>query len=80
MKLRYKDKSKKVVQRKLKCFTFDNQYFELIDFIEPKSDYLLLTTEAESLDQEINIPEFIDGNPIEVTKDDKYSTFNISSQ
>jgi hypothetical protein len=78
MKLRHKDKNKKTVKRNIKFFTYQNQYFELIEFTEPKKNFLILQCETEK-GKEINFPPFIDGPFEEVTSNTLYYTYEIAS-
>lgn len=76
--LKLSDRDKEVVRKKTRCFTFNNGYFELIEFIHPNSGLMILQTEGDE-GQKVNIPPFL--GPIQdVSSDPSFQSYHIASK
>ncbi|OYV27030.1 MAG: hypothetical protein B7W98_02670, partial [Parcubacteria group bacterium 20-58-5] len=60
------------VQKRRTCFVYENQYFELDTFLEPKLPYALLEIELAEAAQPVRVPPFLTVEK-EVTGDPHYS-------
>lgn len=71
------DPNRITVKKRIKCFCWRNQYFELIEFIQPDNNITILRTETEHPEQQVELPPFI-WTEKEVTGDQNYFTFTHS--
>lgn len=69
--------NREVVFKKVKCFVWNNHYFELNYFIHPQPGLVILKTDAETADQQIPLPPFVEVVE-EVTDNLDFSTFTLA--
>lgn len=67
------------VKKRVKCFVWNNQYFQLSTFLEPDNGLTILETESETKDQKPNIPTWLK-TVHEVTEDSTYATYHIAKE
>ncbi|PRP73167.1 hypothetical protein PROFUN_03481 [Planoprotostelium fungivorum] len=76
--LKQSDPNRITVRKRVKCFIWNNQYFQLSTFLEPNISLTVLETEvAEDNRHRVEIPEWLEAK-YEVTGDERFSSFKIS--
>ena len=72
-----RDPGKRTVRKERRCFLWAGQYFELDTFIEPRAGLTLLEIELDDVEDEVNLPPFIEivGD---VTRDESYTNFSMA--
>jgi hypothetical protein len=65
------------VKKNVRCFTYNNQYFQIVEFIEPTNNIFILTTNSNG-NAKIEIPPWIEALQ-EVTQDQTFESFHIAS-
>jgi len=76
--LKQADPNRITVRKRVKCFIWNNQYFQLSTFLEPHVSLTVLETEvAEDNKHRVEIPEWLEAK-YEVTGDERFSSFKIS--
>jgi CYTH domain-containing protein len=65
------------VKKQVKCFIYNNQYFQLSTYLEPKIKFSVIETEAADKKQQIELPTWLKPK-FEVTDDEKFSSFKIA--
>jgi CYTH domain-containing protein len=71
------DPSRITVKKKVHCFIYNNQYFQLSTFLEPNIGISVLETETEDAEQKVTLPAWLQAEK-EVTTDDAYSSYKIA--
>lgn len=74
----YTKENKKPIRKIRYCFTYNNQYYRLDIFEEPKN-LMILETEATSENSKIEIPSFIKVEK-DITKEKEYRNANLYKQ
>ena len=59
------------------CFLFNNQYYEVDEFLEPRRRLCLMEVELADENQEVEIPPFVKVRK-EVSDDPRYSNYEIA--
>jgi len=77
--LKQADPTRVTVKKHVRCFVYNNQYFQLNTFLEPEAvkGMTILETEAEDKYQQIELPSWIQTEK-EVTEHDEYSSYQIA--
>ena len=65
------------IEKNVRCFIYKNQYFQIVEFKEPKKNLWVLTTNSNG-QSDIQIPPWINVCQ-EVTKDENFQSYYIAS-
>lgn len=75
--LKLSDHEKLVIKKKVRCFTWNHRYYELVEFINPNNGLMLLQTEVDQKD--VEIPNFL--NSIQdVSNDPSFQSYHIANK
>lgn len=70
---------KRTVVKKRHCFVWENQYFELDEFVEPKMEHMMLEIEDAERPEDVKFPPFVRVIS-DVTGNPKYFNSNIAKK
>lgn len=70
---------KRTVVKKRHCFVWENQYFELDEFVEPKMEHMMLEIEDAERQEDVKFPPFVRVIS-DVTGNPKYFNSNIAKK
>jgi len=74
--LKQADPNRMTVRKRVKCFIWNNQYFQLSTFLDPAVNLTVLETEVAEKNK-IELPDWLEAK-YEVTGDERFSSFKIS--
>jgi len=73
------DPNRITVKKRVKCFIYKNQYFQLSTFLEPDNGLTILETETDNMNQKPDLPSWLKAVH-EVTEDPTYTTYLIAKK
>jgi len=67
------------VKKRLRCFIYNNQYFQLSQYVEPENGITVLETESVDTEHPCDLPDWLKTSK-EVTEEVDFSSYSISKK